>query len=52
MNSFGSSSSIGSSASQPDPGAIMDQLKNQLNQAYAEQFLEVLPLISFYIFFD
>lgn len=40
MDSFGSSTS-GSTAAQPNPEAIMDQVKNQLAQAYAEEFLEV-----------
>ena len=41
MDAFGSSSTNGSSSSQPNPEAIMSQLKNQLAQAYAEEFLEV-----------
>ncbi|KAL2902958.1 Mitochondrial import inner membrane translocase subunit TIM13 [Bienertia sinuspersici] len=42
MNGYGSSSSSssGSSSSQPNPEVLMDQLKNQLAQAYAEEFLE------------
>ncbi|KAF6156731.1 hypothetical protein GIB67_033200 [Kingdonia uniflora] len=39
MDSFSSGSS---SSSQPSPDAIMDQVKTQLAQAYAEQFIESL----------
>lgn len=49
MDSFSSPSS-GSSATQFNPDAFKDQLKNQLAQAYAEEFLEVnlYLFLSFY----
>lgn len=50
MDSF-SSSSFGESSdsSAQSPEAVMDQLKAQLAQAYAEEFLEVLS--NFPLFF-
>lgn len=49
MDSFSSPSS-GSSATQFNPDAFKDQLKNQLAQAYAEEFLEVNLSLSLFIF--
>lgn len=43
MDSYGSSSS----PSAPSSSELMDQLKTQLAQAYAEEFLEVLFFLNF-----
>jgi hypothetical protein len=40
MDSF-SSPSLSSSGSSPNPEAVMEQIKAQLAQAYAQEFLEV-----------
>ncbi|KAF8768608.1 hypothetical protein HU200_007157 [Digitaria exilis] len=47
MDSF-SSPSLSSSGSSPNPEAVMEQIKAQLAQAYAQEFLEVrsLPIFS------
>ncbi|RZC91514.1 hypothetical protein C5167_027577 [Papaver somniferum] len=44
MDFSSSSSGSSSSGSQPSPEVFMDQLKSQLAQAYAEEFLETRQL--------
>jgi len=46
MDSF-SSPSLSSSGSSPNPEAVMEQIKAQLAQAYAQEFLEVRSLPIF-----
>jgi hypothetical protein len=41
MDSFSSHSSVGSGSPQISDEDLKDQLKNQLAQAYAQEFLEV-----------
>lgn len=52
MDAFSSPSSSGRSSSPPSTDALMEQVKHQLAQAYAEEFLEVYHLCNFIFLFS